>query len=425
MRVLYLLSMNRTLYSLVGYLLLPVMVLRLLVKGLKTPAYRQRIFERLGFINKIPVPIIWVHCVSVGEFRAATVLIDQLIKNYPDHRVLVTTTTPTGSQAVLEHYHSEVLHFYFPFDLPLVINRYIKQINPAICLLLETEIWPNLIHALDKNNIPTLLVNARLSQRSLEKYQKFAPNLAWKTLNKFTIIATQNQNSANRFIKLGADTGKVITTGNIKFDQNPSTDKAISKKLKTIIDKRKIVVFASTHKGEEAQIIDAYLNHKDNIDALLVIVPRHPERFNEVYKLAQKNQLNMVKRSSNKSCKDCDLLLGDSMGEMMNYFDIADVVFMGGSLNNTGGHNMLEPAALSKPILFGPNVFNFAEISSDLLEQNGAIQVANADDLFKSIILLLTDTKTAKTLGKNANQYFKSQQGAVDNLIKQVGLFLH
>lgn len=425
MRVLYLLSMNRTLYSLVGYLLLPVMVLRLLIKGLKTPAYRQRIFERLGFINKIPVPIIWVHCVSVGEFRAATVLIDQLIKNHPDHRVLVTTTTPTGSQAVLEYYQSEVLHFYFPFDLPLVVNRYIKQINPAICVLLETEIWPNLIHALDKNNIPTLLVNARLSQRSLEKYQKFAPNLAWKTLNKFTIIATQNQNSANRFIKLGADTGKVITTGNIKFDQNPSADKTISKKLQTIIDKRKVVVFASTHKGEEAQIIDAYLNHKDNIDALLVIVPRHPERFNEVYKLAQKHQLNMVKRSSNKSCKDCDLLLGDSMGEMMSYFDVADVVFMGGSLNNTGGHNMLEPAALSKPILFGPNVFNFAEISSDLLEQNGAIQVANADDLFKSITMLLTDTKAAKTLGKNANQYFKSQQGAVDNLIKQVGLFLH
>ncbi len=425
MRVLYLLSMNRTLYSLVGYLLLPVMVLRLLIKGLKTPAYRQRIFERLGFINKIPVPIIWVHCVSVGEFRAATVLIDQLIKNHPDHRVLVTTTTPTGSQAVLEYYQSEVLHFYFPFDLPLVVNRYIKQINPAICILLETEIWPNLIHALDKNNIPTLLVNARLSQRSLEKYQKFAPNLAWKTLNKFTIIATQNQNSANRFIKLGADTGKVITTGNIKFDQNPSADKTISKKLQTIIDKRKVVVFASTHKGEEAQIIDAYLNQKDNIDALLVIVPRHPERFNEVYKLAQKHQLNMVKRSSNKSCKDCDLLLGDSMGEMMSYFDVADVVFMGGSLNNTGGHNMLEPAALSKPILFGPNVFNFAEISSDLLEQNGAIQVANADDLFKSITMLLTDTKAAKTLGKNANQYFKSQQGAVDNLIKQVGLFLH
>jgi 3-deoxy-D-manno-octulosonic-acid transferase len=417
--------MNRTLYSLAGYLLLPIMVIRLLIKGLKTPSYRHRIFERLGFINKIPVPIIWVHCVSVGEFRAATVLIDQLILNYSDHRILVTTTTPTGSQAVLEHYQSEVLHFYFPFDLPLIVNRYIKQINPAICILLETEIWPNLIHALNKNNTPCLLVNARLSQRSLEKYQKFAQNLAQQTLNKLTVVATQNQNSANRFIELGADTGKVVATGNIKFDQNPSADKTISKKIKTITGKRKVVVFASTHKGEEAQIIDAYLNHKDNINALLVIIPRHPERFNEVYKLVQKHQLNIVKRSINKSCKDCDILLGDSMGEMMSYFEVADIVFMGGSLNNTGGHNMLEPAALSKPILFGPNVFNFAEISSDLLEQNGAIQVSNADDLFKSIAALLTDTKTAKTLGNNANQYFQSKQGAVNKLIEQVRLSLH
>jgi 3-deoxy-D-manno-octulosonic-acid transferase len=417
--------MNRTLYSLVGYLLLPIMVLRLLIKGLKTPTYRHRIFERLGFINKIPVPIIWVHCVSVGEFRAATVLIDQLILNYSDHRILVTTTTHTGSQAVLGHYQSEVLHFYFPFDLPLILNRYIKQINPAICIILETEIWPNLIHTLNKNNIPCLLVNARLSQQSLEKYQKFAPNLIQQTLNKLSVIATQNQNSANRFIELGTNTGKVVVIGNIKFDQNPSADKTISKILKNIIGKRKVVVFASTHKGEEAQIINAYLNHKDNIDALLVIIPRHPERFNEVYKLAQKHQLNIVKRSSNKSCKDCDLLLGDSMGEMMSYFDVADIVFMGGSLNNTGGHNMLEPATLSKPILFGPNVFNFAEISSELLEQNGAIQVPNADDLFKSIMVLLTDTKKAKTLGNNANQYFQSKQGAVNRLIEQVRLFLH
>jgi len=425
MCVLYLLSMNRTLYSLAGYLLLPIMVLRLLIKGLKTPAYRQRIFERLSFIPKIPVPIIWVHCVSVGEFRAATVLIDRLIINYPKHRFLVTSTTPTGSQAVFEHYQSEVLHLYFPIDLPLIVNHYIKQINPTICILLETEIWPNLVHALDKNNIPSLLVNARLSQRSLEKYQKFAPNLAWKTLNKFTMIATQDQNSANRFIELGADTSKVVMAGNIKFDQNPSADKALTKKLKTLIGKRKVVVFASTHKGEEQQIINAYLKQKNTIDALLVIIPRHPERFNEVYKLAQNHSLNVIKRSSNKPCKDCDLLLGDSMGEMMSYFDLADIVFMGGSLNNTGGHNMLEPAALSKPILFGPNVFNFAEISSDLLEQNGAIQASNADDLLTSIATLLTDTKAAKSLGLNANQYFQSKQGAVDKLIEQVRLFLH
>jgi len=416
--------MNQTLYSLIGYLLLPIMVLRLIIKGLKSPAYYQRIGERLGFVDKIPVPIIWVHCVSVGEFRAAIVLIDQLIQNYPEHRILVTTTTPTGSQAVISHYQSEVLHFYFPFDLPIIVNRYIKKINPKLCILLETEIWPNLVHALNTNNIPALLVNARLSQRSLEKYQKFAPNLAKQTLNKFTTVATQNQNSANRFIELGIDTDKVTVAGNIKFDQNPSIDKALTKKLKTIVGKQKIVVFASTHLGEESQIINSYLKFKDDINALLIIIPRHPERFKEVYKLAQKQGISITKRSQNKPCQDCQILLGDSMGEMMNYFDISDVVFMGGSLNNTGGHNMLEPAALAKPILFGPNVFNFAEISSDLLKQQGAIQAQNSDELFEKIVDLLGDEKQRKSMGRNAKKYFKSQQGAVKKLNQLIKLFI-
>jgi len=416
--------MNQTLYSLIGYLLLPIMVLRLIIKGLKSPAYYQRIGERLGFVDKIPVPIIWVHCVSVGEFRAAIVLIDQLIQNYPEHRILVTTTTPTGSQAVINHYQSEVLHFYFPFDLPIIVNRYIKKINPKLCILLETEIWPNLVHALNTNNIPALLVNARLSQRSLEKYQKFAPNLAKQTLNKFTTVATQNQNSANRFIELGIDTDKVTVAGNIKFDQNPSIDKALTKKLKTIVGKQKIVVFASTHLGEESQIINSYLKFKDDINALLIIIPRHPERFKEVYKLAQKQGISITKRSQNKPCQDCQILLGDSMGEMMNYFDISDVVFMGGSLNNTGGHNMLEPAALAKPILFGPNVFNFAEISSDLLKQQGAVQAQNSDELFEKIVDLLGDEKQRKSMGRNAKKYFKSQQGAVKKLNQLIKLFI-
>jgi 3-deoxy-D-manno-octulosonic-acid transferase len=237
------------------------------------------------------------------------------------------------------------------------------------------------------------------------------------------MVATQNQNSADRFISLGVNNDKVMVAGNIKFDQSPGVDKVLCKKLKTMIGKRKVVIFASTHKGEEEEIINAYL--KKPFDALMLIVPRHPERFNEVYELAQSNGLSVTKRSRNKPCADCQVLLGDSMGEMMPYFDVADIVFMGGSLNNTGGHNMLEPAALSKPILFGPNVFNFYEISSDLLKLQGSVQVQNADDLLKEITQLLDDNKKAKTLGKNANQYFKSKQGAVNNLIKQVELVLH
>ncbi len=408
--------MNRTLYSLVGYLLLPVMILRLIIKGIKSPLYSKRISERLGIIDTIPVPIIWLHCVSVGEFRASITLIDKLIKKYPEHKILITTTTPTGSKALTDHYQNQVLHLYFPFDLGFIVNKYIKKINPEICILLETEIWPNLIHILNKNNIPTLLINARLSAKSLAKYQKLAPDLAKQTLNKLTLIATQNQNSAERFIELGANKSKVKNTGNIKFDQNPKTDKVASKEIKKIVGKRRVVAFASTHRGEEEEIINSYLKY-GNIDALLVVIPRHPERFNEVYKLSKNKDINIIKRSSNKTAEDAQILLGDSMGEMMSYFDIADIVFMGGSLNNTGGHNMLEPAALAKPIIFGPNVFNFAEISADLLNKKASIQVQNADELFKEIVKLLDNDRKVKTLGENANQYFKSKQGAVKNII--------
>ncbi|SMN11538.1 Lipid IVA 3-deoxy-D-manno-octulosonic acid transferase [often with also] [uncultured Candidatus Thioglobus sp.] len=398
------------------------MVLRLLFKGLKTPAYRQRIGERLGFVEPISGSTIWLHCVSVGEFRAAIPLIDALIKQYPSHKILITSTTPTGSRAILAHYKNTVLHLYFPFDLPFIVKRYVQKIQPDLCLLLETEIWPNLINALKNNNIPSLLVNARLSQRSLEKYQKFAPKLAKQTLNNFTVIAAQNQKSTQRFIELGVRKNKIVTAGNIKFDLNPVVDKAITDELDTLTGSRKVVVFASTHKGEEEKIINAYNKHK--IEALLIIVPRHPERFNEVYKLAQKHNIKIAKRSDKQYCADYEMLLGDSMGEMMSYFDIADVVFMGGSLVATGGHNMLEPAALSKPILFGPTVFNFAEIAADLLQKNGAIQVQTANELMTEISVLLDDSAKSETLGKNANQTFKSQQGAVDNLTQQIGLLL-
>ncbi len=391
-----------------------------MIKGIRTAKFRQRINERLGLIARIQAPVIWVHCVSMGEFKAAIVIIDQLIKQYPNHQLLITTTTPTGSDAVISHYQNKVFHLYFPYDLPLIVKHYIKKINPKICLLLETEIWPNLIHELNKNNIPILLINARLSQQSKEKYQRFIVNLIKSTLNKLTLIVAQNQNSANRFIELGAKNNNVIITGNIKFDQNIKPDTTISNALQAIIGRRKIVIFASTHESEEAQIINEYSKHKHTIDALLVIIPRHPERFNTVYKSAKDANLNVVRRSENQLVQNAQILLGDSMGEMMSYFDIADIVFMGGSLSNTGGHNMLEPAAFAKPIIFGPNVFNFTEISSDLLKQNAAIQIQNVEGLFKKIMALLNDKEQCKVLGNNAQQYLYSKQGAVKNTLQLI-----
>jgi 3-deoxy-D-manno-octulosonic-acid transferase len=258
-----------------------------------------------------------------------------------------------------------------------------------------------------------------MSERSFNKYQKFAPSLMSKTLNKFSLIATQNQNSANRFIQLGA-LNNVVNVGNIKFDQDYQADKSSIQELKKIINNKMVITFASTHEGEERQILNSFLQVKDKINALLIIVPRHPERFNAVEKLAKNLNLTIERRSGAKSAIKSQILLGDSMGEMMSYFAVSDIVFMGGSLSNTGGHNMLEPASISKPIIFGQNVFNFAEISSDLLLQQGAIQVQNADELFEKIITLINDKEQRKTLGDNAKQYFNSQQGAVKKLSKLI-----
>ncbi len=417
--------MNRSLYILLGYLLLPLAILRLLIKSIRSPDYSKRILERIGIVVDLPVPVIWIHCVSVGEFRAATVLIDRLITNYPDHRVLVTTTTVTGSRAVADTYNQKVLHFYFPFDVPIIVNRYIKKIKPSVCVLLETEIWPNLIHSLHKKNVPVVLVNARMSERSLKRYKKFSKKLSLQTLNKLSLIAAQNNNSMNRFIELGAKPKIVINSGNIKFDQKHSTNEYITKQISAFKYKRDVVVFSSTRKGEEAQIIKSYLKYQGSINnALLVIIPRHPERFDEVYKLANKHKLGITRRSSNNPSPKNTILLGDSMGEMMSYFDVSDIVFVGGSLSNTGGQNMLEPAALSKPIIFGPSVFNFAEISSSLLSIGGAVQVQNSDELFETVIRLLENKKERQELGKNAYQFLLDQQGATDRIQEQLrGLF--
>jgi len=387
-------------------------------KSQKKGFWRHKLKNQLGFVEKIPNRTIWIHCVSVGEFHAAIPLIDQLFDDFPQHKLLITTTTNTGSIAVKEHYQDRVFHRFFPLDLPFAVNRFIANIQPEICILLETEIWPNLVDILNKQSIPALLINARLSRRSFNKYRKYSPNLTSNTINKLTLIAAQNQNSAERFYKLGAKSCKVLVAGNIKFDQNITPLNASSQELQTIIGDRKVIVFASTHSGEETQIISSYLKHKNNIDALLIIVPRHPERFDEVYKLAMKNNIRIVRRSSNNSCEDAQILLGDSMGEMMAYFDVCNMAFIGGSLNTTGGHNMLEAAALAKPILFGSSVFNFAEISTDLIAQNASIQVQNADELFEEITSLLEDEERCQTMGNNAKQYFLSKQGAVEKITK-------
>ena len=413
--------MNRFIYTLLLYLSLPIAILKLIAKERKSPFRNAKLKNQLGFVTKTSGKVIWVHCVSVGEFNAARPLIDQLLDIYPEHRLAITTTTITGAEAVRNHYQDRVIHYFFPFDLPFIVGPFINKINPVACILLETEIWPNLINNLNKKAIPVMLINARLSERSLNKYQKFSSKLVQKTINQLTLIGSQNDPSSERFLSLGALPDKVVTVGNLKFDSNEKDNPNTTQSLQQMIGQRRVVVFASTREGEEKKIIQSYVNLKDKFDALLIIVPRHPQRFDEVFNLIVDSGLKVKRRSDGLGCDESiQVLLGDSMGELLSYYSVCDIAFIGGSLIDTGGQNMLEAAATSKPILFGPSVFNFEQIAQLLLEKDAAIQVDDADDLMKTISSLLLDDPKRQKLGENAKNLLEKHRGAIDRLMKLI-----
>ena len=413
--------MNRFIYTLLLYLSLPIAILKLIAKERKSPFRKAKLKNQLGFVTKTSGKVIWVHCVSVGEFNAARPLIDQILDIYPEHKLAITTTTITGAEAVRNHYQDRVIHYFFPFDLPFIVGPFVNKINPVACILLETEIWPNLINNLNKKAIPVMLINARLSERSLNKYQKFSSKLVQKTINQLTLIGSQNERTSERFLSLGMSPNKVVTVGSLKFDSNEKDNPNITQSLQKIVGERHVVVFASTREGEEKKIIQSYVNLKDKFDALLIIVPRHPERFDEVFNLIVDSGLKVKRRSDGLGCDESiQVLLGDSMGELLSYYSVCDIAFIGGSLIDTGGQNMLEAAAASKPILFGPSVFNFEKIAQLFLEKDAAIQVGDADDLMKTISALLLDDTKRQKLGENAKNSFEKNRGAVDRLLKLI-----
>jgi len=412
--------MNRFVYTVLIFLSLPFALLRILLRDAKNSNWIRKLKNQLGFVPKIPGKVIWLHCVSVGEFNAAKPLIDMIFINFPLHQIVISTTTITGSDAVEKYYKSQVIHCFFPFDVPFIVSSFLKKIKPVACILLETEIWPNLITKLKHKNIPVMLVNARLSKKSYKKYKKFSPKLINMTLNNLSLICSQNESSSKRLISLGA-TNNIITTGSLKFDSNEPNNSETIQALKNITGDRKIVVFASTRKGEEFQIIKSYLKLKSKFNALLIIVPRHPERFNEVFSMANETGLNVKRRSLGGHCEqDTDILIGDSMGEMMSYLIISDIAFIGGSLTNNGGQNMLEAASLSKPIIFGPSVFNFEEISKRLLDDGSAIQVRNAEELMKTISELLLDDEKRRLIGESAKTTFENNRGATTKIFNAI-----
>ncbi len=411
----------RYFYTFLLYLLLPAVILRLLWRGLRANSYWHRVHERFGFITPLSAqPRIWVHAVSVGETLAAAPLIRALQQRYPEQKILITCMTPTGSQQIRKLFGDRVEHVYLPYDYPYTVQRFLARTTPRLGLIMETEWWPNLFHACHARGVPLILANTRLSQRSARAYEKYAAGLTQQTLACVSLIATQTELHAERLRALGAAADKVLVTGNIKFDiQLAASLPEQAEALRAIWGSRPVWIAASTHEGEEEQVLSAFKQVKQVLsDVLLIVVPRHPERFNRVARLCEQADWSMIRRSSTQLCQpDTDVYLGDTMGELPLLCAASDIAFVGGSLVPTGGHNMLEPAALGVPVITGPHVFNFEEITQRLLEHKAAIQVDNVQQLTAVLLDWLQDANLRDQMGENGRRFVAQNRGALQTLL--------
>ncbi|MGZ4958776.1 MAG: lipid IV(A) 3-deoxy-D-manno-octulosonic acid transferase [Methylomonas sp.] len=406
----------RKLYTLIFSAILPLVLLRLYWRGVKAPQYRQRWQERLGYYAcESRGDVIWFHAVSVGEAEAAFPLIKLMQSLHPEIPFLVTTTTPTGSARVQSVLGSSVEHVYLPYDLPGIVDRFLAHFRPKIAVIMEKEIWPNLFAACADNQIPLYVINARLSARSAMAYLKI-PSLVKTALAKISLIATQTGDDKQHFIDIGADPARVQVLGNIKFDVaiDESTVAAGQALKNALFQGRFVWIIASTHQGEEAVFLRLYAVLKAKIpQLLLLIVPRHPERFLAVRKLAEEQGLGVVMRSEHRSVgTDSDVYLADSMGELKMLYASADAAFVGGSLVPVGGHNVLEPAAVGLPVLFGPQMFNFQEIARQMLEVGAALQCKDETAIAEALLRLYENADFRDGLIRRAKVFVEQNQGA-------------
>ena len=411
-------------YSALLYLLSPFFVLRLLIRGRKAPAYLSRWNERFGWYGKgQPEGVIWFHTVSVGEAEAAFPLIDTLVNKFPDRPVLVTTTTPTGSARVKAFLGHRVHHVYLPYDMPGAMRRFYRCFKPTIAIILETELWPNMLHQAKRRGVPSIIINARLSEKSAKGYA-FLGRFMRQTLADISHVCAQTEETLNRFVRLGLDKNKISVPGNIKFDIDMPAHLLEQADVirRDWFQQRPSWIAASTHEGEDEKVLNAFsVIKKRHTDTLLVLVPRHPERFNTVAKLCEKRGYTVTRRSEQKSSRvNTDVFLLDTLGELKLYYATVDVAFIGGSLVPTGGHNMLEAAAQSVPVLFGPFVHNFTEISRRLLAKQAAYQVGDADELAQRVIELLEHAEKRDQMGTAGYGFVEQNKGAVDKVAKRI-----
>lgn len=410
----------RTAYSAIFYLLIPFILLRLLWRSLKAPDYRLRWRERLAcYSKKYPQQVIWFHAVSVGEAEALFPLVQRFQQQHPQAKLLITTTTPTGSSRVRAVLGKTVEHVYLPYDTPAIVARFICTFKPILAVIMETELWPNLFTHCGANGIPLYVINARLSERSARGYQKI-PALIKPIFAKVKLIAAQTQDDAERFIAIGASPEQVATVGNMKFDlEIANTIMTAGAQLKTSAFKGRFVwLVASTHKGEEQIFSTVFKALKPTIpELLMVIVPRHPERFTEVQSLCRQESLRVVTRTSKQACtSNTDVYLADTMGELKMLYAAADIAFVGGSMVPVGGHNVLEAAAVGVPVLFGPYMANFKDIANKVLAEQAAIQCHDTDEIISGIQMLYSDLTYRSQLIANGKAFIAKNRGTITKL---------
>ena len=413
--------MLRLIYTPLVSLVAPVALAVTAWRGIRDPAYRDRLGERLGFTQlRFDEPVIWLHAVSMGEVQAAAPLVRALVRSHADHRVLVTTATPTGAARVAALFGDTVRHAYLPYDTPGAVNRFLTRVAPRLAIVMETEVWPNLFRACARRRIPIVMASARLSEKSVRRLRWLA-SLFKSVLAANVTIAAQTQLDADRFIALGAEPARVPVVGNLKYDvEIPPALLEQGRQLREAQFAHRFVwVAGSTHEGEEQIVLDAYQQVRTRLPgALLVLVPRHPQRFAAVRQWLMSQAVPCVARSDGAAVSSNDqVLLVDTLGELLAFYAACDVAFVGGTLVPIGGHNLLEPAAMGVPVLAGPNNFNAPDIAQLLFAHGAALEVRTANELSNAVVDLALDARRRHEMGAQGAAIVAANRGSLSRIV--------
>lgn len=408
---------QRFIYTLTLYLLTPFVLYRLAARGFKYHGYFARWRERFGFFADPGIrDSIWIHAVSLGEVNAAVPLIEALMRRYRDSKFVITTVTPTGSDRVLQLFGDRVFHVYLPYDLTSAVKRFLDRVRPRFAVIMETEIWPNLFMTCAHRRIAIVIANARLSERSLRGYWPIQP-LVRRAIRCASFIAAQSASDGERLRALGAPEARLAVVGNLKFDMAvPAGVRQRGLAFRAAAGgARPVWIAASTHEGEELIVLRAHATVLRRFpDALLLVAPRHPERFKPVAAACRAYGFRTATRSEDGGADaTCQCFVADSMGELIEFYAAADVAFVGGSLVPVGGHNLLEPAALALPVIVGPHTFNFEEVTEDLIAAGAVLRIADGDTLGPSVVRLLSRDAERRSMGEAARTVMERERGAV------------